>query len=81
MNMAGNLDVTYEPLVLDGWDGCSHLDCLPACRFQQGHCERLRLHLEADTFHCPKCKRVMHDGDCAEDDCPYAAVSSGDETR
>lgn len=47
LNMIGNLTKKYEPLVLDGWDGCSHLDCLPRCKFMNGHCERLRLHLIA----------------------------------
>lgn len=39
----GNLTKFYPLGGLDGWGGCSHLDCLPECWTSQddGHCERL----------------------------------------
>lgn len=38
----GNLTHEYPPAAFVGWEGCSHLDCLPKCEtFQNGHCERL----------------------------------------
>jgi hypothetical protein len=39
---SGNLYRSHE-----GWPGCSDQDCLSACDTSQGHCERLRLWIEA----------------------------------
>jgi hypothetical protein len=41
--MKDNLTIEYPPDFLAGWDGCSHLDCLPQCRLglESGYCERI----------------------------------------
>ena len=43
MNQPDNLTKDYPQEFLELWDGCSHLDCLPACRIglESGYCERL----------------------------------------
>lgn len=74
MTNGGNLRRAYEDGELAGWPGCSEQDCLPGCRFAEGHCERLAQHL---SNRCPKCGRVRNDWDCAEDNCPMAAERSG----
>lgn len=41
----GNLTESYIAPELDGWEGCSHLDCLQECDTTKFHCERLARHL------------------------------------
>lgn len=56
MTNAGNLTESYTPAEMEGWAGCTHLDCLPACDSRRDHCERLaRFLVRLDKLGCPRC--------------------------
>jgi hypothetical protein len=46
----GNLYEAYGG-AYPGWPGCDDKDCLPKCRTENGHCERLKLFIERGKAH------------------------------
>lgn len=60
-----NLTIEYPPdFISEVWDGCSHLDCLPACwhSMEGGYCVRLAIAFAKYQTGRPMAPIVSEDG-------------------
>lgn len=46
---SGNLAREFPAVALEGWEGCTHLDCLNECDTSKYHCERLARFLRTNA--------------------------------